>query len=39
MVKIKKKYHKFIDILPIKINMNAEESKKFKLYLNKKLNA
>ena len=39
MVKIKKKYHKFIDILPIEINMNAKESKKFKLYLNKKLNA
>ena len=39
MVKIKKKYHKFIDILPIEINMNSEESKKFKLYLNKKLNA
>ena len=39
MVKIKKKYHKFIDILPIEINMNAEEAKKFKLYLNKKLNA
>ena len=39
IVKIKKKYHKYIDILPIKINMDRDESQRFKLYLNNKLNA
>ncbi len=37
-VKIKKKFHKYIDILPIEIKMSQQEKIKFKSYLNKKLN-
>jgi len=38
IVKIEKKFHKFIDILPIEIKIQSNESLKFKSFLQKKLN-
>ena len=38
IVKIEKKYHKFIDILPIEIKIESKDSFKFKSFLQNKLN-
>ena len=39
LVKIDVKFHKYIDILPIEIKMSVSELKKFKLFINNRINA